>query len=174
MIANRATLTFGYGFVSVLLGIYLTLLGGSPAIVVASLGISLMTGAVLNILVGFFGDRFGRRRVMALFGRTMTASGVLLATYLARMAISQGDVPNRPASIAEIVAKEERTAANTVTNTARNIAQSAGPFSSVAVIAAVGSLEVPFLIGGRAEDRLRRRNLRVVPEGEARGGPSGG
>ena len=64
---------------SVLLAIYLKLLGGDDAIVVASLGISLATGAVLNILVGYFGDRFGRRRAMALFGLLMTASGVLLA-----------------------------------------------------------------------------------------------
>jgi len=354
--------------VSVLLGIYLTLLGGSPAIVVASLGISLVTGAALNILVGVFGDRFGRRRAMALFGLLMIASGVLLAAapsfpyalgalalgatsptgtevspflsveqsivadvakagsrtrafavynllgslgaaagalasaiptllvggapttadpirpmfllyaalglvaaglsvslpasvelvnrtervhlteesrsrvariallfgvdsfaggfvlqsfvalwfyatypesapvlpliffaagvlsafsflvaarlgerfglletmvfshipssllliavpllpgfvaalgaYLARMALSQMDVPTRQAFIAGIVAKRERTAANAVTNTARNISQSAGPFSSGAVIAAVGSLAVPFLIGG--------------------------
>ena len=353
---------------SVLLGIYLTLLGGSPAIVVASLGISLVTGAALNILVGVFGDRFGRRRAMALFGLLMIASGVLLAAapsfpyalgalalgatsptgtevspflsveqsivadvakagsrtrafavynllgslgaaagalasaiptllaggapttadpirpmfllyaalglvaaglslslpasvelvnrtervhlteesrsrvariallfgvdsfaggfvlqsfvalwfyatypesapvlpliffaagvlsafsflvaarlgerfglletmvfshipssllliavpllpgfvaalgaYLARMALSQMDVPTRQAFIAGIVAKRERTAANAVTNTARNISQSAGPFSSGAVIAAVGSLAVPFLIGG--------------------------
>ena len=353
---------------SVLLGIYLTLLGGSPAIVVASLGISLVTGAALNILVGVFGDRFGRRRAMALFGLLMIASGVLLAAapsfpyalgalalgatsptgtevspflsveqsivadvakagsrtrafavynllgslgaaagalasaiptllaggapttadpirpmfllyaalglvaaglslslpasvelvnrtervhlteesrsrvariallfgvdsfaggfvlqsfvalwfyatypesapvlpliffaagvlsafsflvaarlgerfglletmvfshipssllliavpllpgfvaalgaYLARMALSQMDVPTRQAFIAGIVAKRERTAANAVTNTARNTSQSAGPFSSGAVIAAVGSLAVPFLIGG--------------------------
>ncbi len=71
-----------------------------------------------------------------------------LAAYLARMALSQMDVPTRQAYIAGIVAKEERTAANAVTNTARNVAQSAGPFSSGAVIAAIGSLAVPFLIGG--------------------------
>jgi len=71
-----------------------------------------------------------------------------LGAYLARMAISQMDVPTRQAYIAGIVAKEERTAANAVTNTVRNVAQSAGPFSSGAVIAALGSLAVPFLIGG--------------------------
>ena len=58
------------------------------------------------------------------------------------------DVPTRQAFIAGIVTKEERTAANAVTNTARNVAQSAGPFSSGAVIAALVSLAVPFLIGG--------------------------
>ena len=77
LIANRATRTFGYGFVAVLLGIYLKFLGGDDATVVASLGISLVTGAVLNILGGYFGDRFGRRRALALFGLLMTASGVL-------------------------------------------------------------------------------------------------
>jgi len=71
-----------------------------------------------------------------------------LGAYLARMAISQMDVPTRQAYIAGIVAKEERTAANALTNTARNVAQSIGPFSSGAVIAAIGSLAVPFLIGG--------------------------
>src|SRR5438093_9396443 len=50
LIANRATRTFGYGFVSVLLAIYLKLLGGDEAIVVASLRVSLATGAILNIL----------------------------------------------------------------------------------------------------------------------------
>jgi MFS family permease len=80
LIANRATRTFGYGFVAVLLAIYLKLLGGDDAAVVASLGISLGSGAVLNLLVGAFGDRFGRRRAMALFGLLMASSGVLLAS----------------------------------------------------------------------------------------------
>ncbi len=71
-----------------------------------------------------------------------------LGAYLARMAVSQMDVPTRQAYLAGIVGKEERTAANALTNTARNVAQSAGPFSSGAVIAAIGSLAVPFLIGG--------------------------
>ena len=79
LIANRATRTFGYGFVAVLLGIYLRFLGGDDAIIVASLGISLASGAALNILVGYFGDRFGRRHAMAGFGALMAASGGLLA-----------------------------------------------------------------------------------------------
>src|SRR5207249_6798420 len=49
-----------------------------------------------------------------------------LGAYLARMAISQMDVPTRQAYVAGIVAREERTAANAATNTARNVAQSAG------------------------------------------------
>jgi len=70
------------------------------------------------------------------------------AAYLARMAISQMDVPTRQAYVAGIVALEERTAANAAMNTTRNIAQAAGPFSSGAVVAALGSLAIPLLIGG--------------------------
>ena len=71
-----------------------------------------------------------------------------LGAYLARMAISQMDVPTRQAYVAGIVAREERTAANAATNTARNVAQSAGPFSAGAIVATLGTLSVPFLIGG--------------------------
>ena len=59
-----------------------------------------------------------------------------------------GDGPSVPRFLYGTAWKEERTAANALTNTARNVAQSAGPFSSGAVIAAIGSLAVPFLIGG--------------------------
>lgn len=77
---NRATRTFGYGFVAVVLAIYLTLLGGSEALVIASLSISLLSGAGLNAFVGYYGDRFGRRRAMELFGILMIAAGAILAT----------------------------------------------------------------------------------------------
>ncbi|HKZ89465.1 MAG TPA: MFS transporter [Thermoplasmata archaeon] len=75
---NRAVRTFGYGFTGVLLGIYLFFLGGGPEAVVASLGISLATGAGLNVLVGLYADRFGRRRAMVLFGLLMAAAGLFL------------------------------------------------------------------------------------------------
>jgi MFS family permease len=70
-----------------------------------------------------------------------------LAIYLCRMAVSQMDVPTRQAYLAGIVARKERTAANAATNTARNVAQSLGPFSSGAIITALG-LSVAFFISG--------------------------
>ena len=70
-----------------------------------------------------------------------------LAAYLGRMALSQMDVPTRQAYLAGIVAREERTTANAVTNMARNTTQAAGPVAAGAVIAAVGS-SAPFFIGG--------------------------
>ncbi len=79
LVANRATRTFGYGFLAVILGIYLHLLGTAPALVVAAFGIALASAAALNIVVGYYGDRFGRRRAMVLFGLLMTLAGLILA-----------------------------------------------------------------------------------------------
>lgn len=79
LVANRATRTLGYGFTTVLLGIYLKLLGGGDVAIVVSLGISLATGAALNVLVGLYGDRFGRRNAMALFGLLIAAAEAILA-----------------------------------------------------------------------------------------------
>jgi MFS family permease len=70
-----------------------------------------------------------------------------LAAYLARMALSQMDVPTRQAYLAGIVAREERTAANALTNVARNTTQSIGPLLAGVVMSALGS-GVPFLLGG--------------------------
>lgn len=61
------------------LAIYLTLLGGSAAVVIATLSISLLSGAGLNVLVGYYGDLFGRRKAMVVFGLLMTAAGAILA-----------------------------------------------------------------------------------------------
>ena len=80
LIANRALRTFGYGFVTVLTGIYLKLLGGGDAAVVAALGISLLSGAGMNALVAYYGDRFGRRRAMVVFGLLMALAGGILAS----------------------------------------------------------------------------------------------
>lgn len=79
LIASRATRTFGYGFLGVVLAIYLTLLGGSEALAIATLSISLLSGAALSALVGLHADRVGRRRSMVVFGLLMTAAGIILA-----------------------------------------------------------------------------------------------
>lgn len=103
------------------------------------------------------GERFGLLETMVF---THIPSNVLLvlvplapgfpaalALYLGRMALSQMDVPTRQAYLAGIVGREERTPANAATNTARNVAQAAGPFSSGGVVSALG-LSAPFLLGG--------------------------
>lgn len=70
-----------------------------------------------------------------------------LAFYLARMSLSQMDVPARQSYTVAIVSPEERTAAAGVTNISRNLTQAASPSIAGYVLQFV-SLSSPFFIGG--------------------------
>ncbi|MGQ0798418.1 MAG: MFS transporter [Methanobacteriota archaeon] len=143
--ANRGTRTFGYGFTGVLLGIYLSLLGGDDAAVVASLGIALLSGGVLNVVVGHYADVFGRRRTMILFGLLMTAAGVLLAFApsfpVAVLALAMGVVTPTGTEVGPFLSLEQsivadvartgrRTRAFAVYNLTGSLAASAGALAS--------------------------------------------
>ena len=113
--------------------------------------------AVSFLVAARLGERFGLLETMVfthipsdlLLIAMPLAPGLFaaLGAYLARMALSQMDVPTRQAYLAGIVAREERTAANAGTNTARNVAQSLGPFSSGVLVVSLG-LSAPFVLGG--------------------------
>lgn len=70
-----------------------------------------------------------------------------LAFYLARMSLSQMDVPTRQSYTVAIVSPEERTAAAGVTNISRNVTQAVSPSIAGHVLQLV-SLSFPFFIGG--------------------------
>lgn len=72
---------------------------------------------------------------------------IALVLYLARMSLSQMDVPARQAYIVAVVEENERTAAAGITNTSRNIAQSIGPSITGAIIHSLW-FSAPFVIGG--------------------------
>jgi len=72
---------------------------------------------------------------------------IALALYLARMSLSQMDVPTRQAYIVTVVEENERTAAAGITNTSRNIAQSISPSITGAIIHSLW-FSAPFVIGG--------------------------
>jgi len=72
---------------------------------------------------------------------------IALVLYLARMSLSQMDVPTRQAYIVAVVEENERTAAAGITNTSRNIAQSIGPSITGAIIHSLW-FSAPFVIGG--------------------------
>jgi predicted MFS family arabinose efflux permease len=72
---------------------------------------------------------------------------IALGLYLARMSISQMDVPTRQSYIVAIVNEKERTAAAGITNTSRNIAQAVSPSITGMIIQSLW-LSAPFVIGG--------------------------
>jgi MFS family permease len=72
---------------------------------------------------------------------------IALGLHLARMTLSQMDVPTRQSYIVAVVDEDERTAAAGITNTSRNIAQAVSPSITGVVIQSLW-LSAPFVIGG--------------------------
>jgi MFS family permease len=71
-----------------------------------------------------------------------------IALYLARMALSQMDVPTRQSYIVAIVEEDERTAAAGITNISRNVAQSVSPSLAGYILQSLSFLSAPFVLGG--------------------------
>lgn len=71
-----------------------------------------------------------------------------IAFYLARMALSQMDVPTRQSYIVAVVKEEERTAAAGITNISRNVAQSVSPSLAGYILQSLSFLSAPFIVGG--------------------------
>jgi MFS family permease len=89
---------------------------------------------------------------------------VAIALLLARVALSQMDVPTRQAYVMALVEPDERTAAAAYTNTARYVVRPLGPTLAGAV--QTFGLGVPFLLAGGIKatyDLILWRWFRTVP-----------
>ncbi len=72
---------------------------------------------------------------------------IAIGIYLARMSLSQMDVPTRQSYIVAVVNEDERIAAAGISNTSRNIAQAVSPSLAGVIIQSL-SLSAPFVVGG--------------------------
>lgn len=79
ILAARGIRTFAYGFLSVLLGLYLDGLGFSAWQVGAVLTATLTGSALLTIMMASVADRYGRRRMLILSSALMAGAGLLFA-----------------------------------------------------------------------------------------------
>jgi MFS family permease len=68
--------------------------------------------------------------------------------YLARMGLSQMDVPTRQSYIVAVVNEDERTTAAGFTNISRNVAQAISPSIAGYILQSASFLAAPFLFGG--------------------------
>jgi MFS family permease len=73
---------------------------------------------------------------------------IAIIFYLARMALSQMDVPTRQSYIVAVVKEEERTAAAGITNISRNVTQAASPSVAGYILQSLPFLSAPFVFGG--------------------------
>jgi MFS family permease len=127
----------------------------------ATLGLLFFWVGVLSglslLAAGWLARRFGLLNTMVL---THLPSNLLLALvplapaawlavllYLARMSVSQMDVPTRRSYTMAVVDPDERTATAGITNVARTAAGALSPVLSGAALGA-GALALPFLLAG--------------------------
>ena len=73
---------------------------------------------------------------------------IAIGFYIARMALSQMDVPTRQSYVMSVVREEERTVAAGITNTSRNVAQAISPSIAGHILQSMSLLYAPFLLGG--------------------------
>ena len=71
-----------------------------------------------------------------------------IAFYLARMTLSQMDVPTRQSYIVAVVGEDERTPAAGITNISRNISQAVSPSLTGYILQILPALSAPFILGG--------------------------
>jgi MFS family permease len=73
----RSLRTFGYGFLSVVLGVYLSLINLDAVQIGSLFTIALLGSAALTILFALIADKWGRRKVLVLCSVLMAVSGIL-------------------------------------------------------------------------------------------------
>lgn len=79
LFTTRGLRLFGYGFVSVILALYLTELGFSTTRVGALLTLTLVGDTVISLFLTTRADRFGRRRMLIIGSLLMVFAGVIFA-----------------------------------------------------------------------------------------------
>ena len=109
------------------------------------------------------------RLILVAFAPTLPLA---IALYLARMTLSQMDVPTRQSYIVAVVSNDERSAAAGITNISRNIAQAVSPSLAGYILQSLYFLSAPFVLGGMlkiAYDIALYFNFRKIRPSDERG-----
>ena len=77
LLAGRIIRTLGYGFLSVILSIYLALVGFSGVQVGLILSASLINGILFNLIASFYADKLGRRNLLIIYSLLIFLSGII-------------------------------------------------------------------------------------------------
>jgi len=83
LISARSVRMFAYGFLSVVLALYLSAIGYSPVAIGLLFTVALAGSAATSTAVSLLVDRWGRRQVLVASALAMTVTGVGLATQTA-------------------------------------------------------------------------------------------
>jgi MFS family permease len=77
ILTARIIRTFGYGFLSVILSIYLALLGFNGIQVGLILSTSLINGILFNVIASYYADKLGRKNLLIIYSLLMFLSGIV-------------------------------------------------------------------------------------------------
>jgi MFS family permease len=77
LLTARILRTFAYGFLSIILGIYLKLLGFDDIQIGLILSITLINSVIFTLVASFYADKLGRRKTLVIYAILMSISGVV-------------------------------------------------------------------------------------------------
>src|SRR5215471_14558160 len=77
ILAARIARTFGYGFLSVTLSIYLKLIGYNELLIGLILSFTLVNSVIFTLVASFYADRLGRRKMLIVYAGLMSVSGAI-------------------------------------------------------------------------------------------------
>jgi MFS family permease len=77
LLAARILRTFAYGFLSVILAIYLKLIGFNDLYIGFILTATLLNSVIFTLIASFYADRIGRRKVLITYSALMSVSGLV-------------------------------------------------------------------------------------------------
>ncbi|MFL6477069.1 MAG: MFS transporter [Nitrososphaera sp.] len=77
IITARLIRAFAYGFLSIVLAIYLKLIGLSDPVIGLILTATLINSVLFTLLASFYADRIGRRKMLMMYAALMSISGAI-------------------------------------------------------------------------------------------------
>jgi MFS family permease len=77
LLTARILRTFAYGFLSIILAIYLKLLGLDDILIGLLLASTLINSVIFMLIASFYADRLGRKRTLIIYAVLMSVSGMI-------------------------------------------------------------------------------------------------
>ena len=77
LLTARIVRTFSYGFLSIILAIYLKLVGFDEILIGIVLSATLANSVIFNLFASFYADRFGRKKILIVYAILMAISGAI-------------------------------------------------------------------------------------------------
>jgi MFS family permease len=79
LLAAKMVRMFAYGFLSVIIAIYLKLIGFDGFLIGLILTITLLNSVIFTLVASFYADRIGRRKFLLVYAALMSVSGFIFA-----------------------------------------------------------------------------------------------